>query len=127
MDSLLPITTIALAALVALVALMALGGERQRRQYHEALALATTAFDQRDGLQRELRRAAVATAALLDLVSLHYPWDATAREQAQVAMAMWLANPQDPAARATLEAAGIPVAWLDGAAPILAPDEVTVP
>lgn len=117
MPSLFIVTTIAMAALIVL---MALGGERLRRQRDEALGLANTALGQRDLTQRELRRAAVATAALFDLVSLHYPWDGVVRDHVQAALVMWLANPQDPAARATLEAADIPVFWLDGAAPILA-------
>jgi hypothetical protein len=90
-----------------------------RRQRDEALNLATTVLGQRDQLQGELRRAAVAWATLFDLLSLCFAWRESTREQAQTALVAWQADPADATARAALEAAGVPVAWLDGAAPLL--------
>jgi hypothetical protein len=89
------------------------------RQRDEALNLATTVLGQRDQLQGELRRAAVAWATLFDLLSLCFAWHSVTREQAQTALVAWQADPTDATARAALEAAGVPVAWLDGASPLL--------
>lgn len=112
MDSTLAAVVMVSIASIA-IALLSHCYRSARTQRDDALALANQALAQRDAGQAELCRAAITTAALLDLVAVAYGWDTAVHAAAQRALVAWLADPPDVVARAVLESAGLPAPWLD--------------